>query len=73
MAEEIKDENSEVINMGIFGVQVCSKLDREEALAWVRKASPAGTTNNWSISGEENHNAIPCSEGGGRFHYVFIC
>lgn len=71
--EAIKNEFHEVTRCGIFDCQVCSSGTEDEALDWVRSANPAGTTNNWQKSDEESRRPVPCANGNGRTHYLFIC
>lgn len=63
----------EITGMGIFNIQVCSEGTEDEALEWVRKNSPAGTTNNWQKQDNEKLKPADCPETGGRKHYLFVC
>ena len=67
-----KSELHEVTKIGIFDIQVCSFASEDDALAWVRAACPAGTSNNWQKSDDPNHKPVTCANDGGRTHYVFM-
>jgi hypothetical protein len=71
--EALKSDQHEVIKMNLFQVQVCSLGTEEEALDWVRGASPAGTSNNWQRIEEAAFRPAGCSNGKGRVHYMFNC
>lgn len=71
--DAIKNEIHEVIRCGLFDCQVCSTGTEDEALDWLRSASPAGTTYNWQKSDAESHRPVACSNGGGKMHYLFVC
>lgn len=53
--------------------QVCSEGSEEEALDWLRRENPAGTSNNWQHSNEEGHAPAKCEKYPERTHYMFIC
>lgn len=74
MAEENpKDEHSEVTKWSLLNCQVCSDLSEEEALEWVKKVMPAGTSLNWCLTHDPKIEAVNCANGGGRKHYVYVC
>jgi hypothetical protein len=70
MEAPVKDEHSEVTRWSLLNCQVCSDLSEDEALEWVKKAMPAGTSGNW---GRSDVGAIDCANGNGRKHYVYQC
>lgn len=68
-----KNRDFTIIRHGIFNIQVCTKKNELEALAFVREFSPAGTENNWKISEDKNLKPVYCEKGDGSRHYVFCC
>jgi hypothetical protein len=68
-----KSKEHTVTKFSIFNIQVCSTGTEDEALKWVQEFNPAGTSNNWQKSEQENLKPVPCANGGGRTHYVFSC
>jgi hypothetical protein len=66
-------EQHEVLKYNLFCIQVCSEGSEKEALEWVKRASSAGTRNNWQKSEEDEHKPITCANDKNRTHYVFIC
>ena len=60
----------------LLNCQVCSTGSEDEALAWVRKTWPAGTTNNWGkydYSDHPNMAPVKCEKEPTRTHYMFVC
>ncbi len=57
----------------IFQAQVCSEGTWDEAEAWLREASPAGTSNNWCKAQEVQYKPVQCSDFADRTHYMFEC
>lgn len=57
----------------IFQCQVCSTKSWDEALDWLQRNSPAGTTGNWQKDEREEVKPVPCGDIPGRTHYVFNC
>lgn len=70
--EVTKSALHEVTKVGLFDIQVCSLASEDDALAWVRHACPSGTTGNWKKPDEPALAPVPCDNGGGRTHYVFM-
>jgi hypothetical protein len=58
---------------GILDAQVCSTGTYDEALDWIRKVNPAGTSNNWSKNTEGPFAPVRCAEHPDRTHYMFVC
>lgn len=58
---------------GLLNAQVCSEGTYDEALAWIQKENPAGTSKNWSKNGEGAFAPITCKDHPERTHYMFIC
>lgn len=73
--------STQIIRNSILALQVCSdeqniaKLTQE-----VNELNLAGTTNGWQLdeapknpSGGVDPSKVPCADGNGRYHYVFVC
>jgi hypothetical protein len=54
------------------GVCAAPGVTYEEALGYVRRTNPAGTSNNW-VAIEDGPNTVDCPDVPGRKHYVFTC
>lgn len=70
--EKVSNDKHELTKVGIFDCQVCSSGTYDEALEWIRTASPAGTTGNWKKTDEPRYAPVACANGGGRTHYIFV-
>ena len=58
---------------GILDAQVCSSGTYDEALDFICKENPAGTSYNWGKNEEENFAPIKCGKYPERTHYMFTC
>lgn len=58
---------------GLIDAQVCSEGTYDEALEWIQKNNPAGTSNNWSKNEEGAFAPVECADHPERTHYMFIC
>jgi len=63
----------EILKTTLLNIAVCSIGTIDEALEWVRKESPAGTTNNWCIDDGPAVAPVKCKEFPNRTHYIFTC
>jgi len=68
--KDIKDDKNMVTRMGLFNIQVCSELTKDEALEWVREMSPSETYNNWQ---KGDSKPVQCLKMKNRKHYVYVC
>jgi hypothetical protein len=59
--------------IGMLSAQVCSEGTWDEALAWIRRYNPAGTSNNWCKDTREEVKPVPCEKYPERTHYLFTC
>jgi len=69
-------EKHVITSMKLLNCQVCSEGTEEEALAWLRRTSPAGTENNWGQYDYEEHpemKPLTCADHPERTHFVFPC
>lgn len=58
---------------GILDAQVCSEGTYDEALEFIQRQNPAGTSNNWQKNGEGAFAPAKCADHPERTHYMFIC
>ena len=71
-----KEYYFEIIGMKLLGLQVCSNCPpkhQKEVEKSVRRNSPAGTSGNWFLQTEGDNAPVKCADGGGNYHYLFIC
>lgn len=66
-------ERHVVTGFSLLNIQVCSEGTLEEALEWVRRNHPAGTSNNWQKDDRPEAAPITCADDEGRTHYLFEC
>jgi len=59
--------------MSLLNAQVCSEETYDEALDWLCRNNPAGTSNNWSKDEREVVAPVQCEEYPKRKHFVFTC
>lgn len=57
----------------LFDAQVCSTGTYDEALEWLRRTNPAGTTSNWGKHEEGAFAPVKCADDPERTHYMFTC
>lgn len=58
---------------GLLDAQVCSAGTYDEALEWLNKTNPSGTSNGWFKNGEGKFAPVKCDEYPERTHYMFTC
>lgn len=59
--------------MGLLNAQVCSEGTWDEALEWLQKKNPAGTSNNWQKDDRAEVAPVKCKDHPERTHYIFTC
>lgn len=57
----------------LLNAQVCSRGTWDEALDFIQRASPAGTSNNWQKDERPEVAPVACLDMPGRTHYIFTC
>ena len=57
----------------LLNAQVCSEGTWDEALAWIQRTNPAGTSNNWQKDGRPEVKPVQCADYPERTHYIFKC
>ena len=68
-----KQQKGELIFMNLLLCRVCYEGSWDEALEWVRKNNPAGTSNDWSKAERKNQRPVRCADNPKRWHYMFQC
>jgi hypothetical protein len=58
---------------GLINAQVCSEGTWDEALDWIQRVNPAGTSNNWKKDERAEVKPVQCAQYPERTHYIFIC
>lgn len=67
-------DEHELIYHDMLNARVCSTGTWDEALEWVRRRYPAGTSHNWQKKTEpEAALPIQCDDDPEKTHYMFIC
>jgi hypothetical protein len=64
---------NELIYMDTLNARVCSSGTWDEALQWLRRENPAGTTGNWVKKEQENCAPVKCANNSEMTHYMFTC
>ena len=70
---EMSMEKHIMTKMGLLSTQVCSESSFEDALDWLCRENPAGTTNNWSKDERKEVAPVQCEKFPTRKHYIFTC
>lgn len=74
--EEVTEATLEphiLTHMKLLSAQVCSTGTEDEALEWLQRTNPAGTTNNWQKEDRPEAAPIHCEKYPERTHYLFTC
>jgi hypothetical protein len=72
-SETEKSPHHELTKMSMLQAQVCSDGTWDEALEWLRKTNPSGTSNNWQKDERACVAPVVCASNPDRHHYVFDC
>lgn len=70
------DDSMDPLTLGMAIIllnRVCAEATAEEALDWIQKNYPAGTSNNWQLAREDHRKPVPCGENPKRTHFMFTC
>jgi len=63
----------EITMVKVVDAQVCSTGTWDEALEYLQRKYPSGTLLNWQKNEKPEFAPLPCANGGGRTHYMFVC
>lgn len=70
----ISSKPHDIIEMKFRGFcRVCSNGTWDEALDWLRRPTPAGTSNNWQKDEDPKCAPLTCPSDSTRTHYMFVC
>ena len=64
-----------ITQQGIFNLQVCTRLTKDDLLAQMKKAGDleSGTSQGWVLTEREGCEPVACQSYPTRRHYLFDC